>query len=471
MSSQAENDSPKKVLESEFLALVMGILTKEAGENRQTRGGGLCGAASGEVPESEGERGPEEEAAADGEPAEDSESARGGESTGELSDHTQLLCGSPDVEEVCATEMLTDESQHCEEEQAPQPSPAELNSDITDRNGYAVSDAERLSAVARAGPLVDHQYCAEVREPPCAPAENPPGKRGPRPAPNSEPNLAVTGETGRGQRRRGGPRKRAGAQREAAGAWSGRPCAAWRWCWRRRWGGGFRSQRGLNGRQLAARAEKRYGCSHCGKLFLKQSHVRAHQIPSRDGKPFRCSLCGGDFAVKCSLKLHQRTAHAGEKKLHRCSHCGKLFGTPGQLRTHQVVHTGVKQFRCAQCGKGFTAKTSLSKHQLAVHRGERPFPCDMCGRIFSQRSGLKGHQRIHTGEKPFECLDCGKSFRSSSSYKKHKVVHTREKAFCCEVCGKCFTASNNLKRHWLIHTGEKPFICAVCGKVTLSPAI
>jgi hypothetical protein len=61
-----------------------------------------------------------------------------------------------------------------------------------------------------------------------------------------------------------------------------------------------------------------------------------------------------------------------QEKPHKCSLCLKSFPTPGDLRSHQYVHSGAWPFRCTACGRGFSKQTNLRNH-LFLHTGTSLF--------------------------------------------------------------------------------------------------
>uniref|UniRef100_A0AAX7TUJ4 C2H2-type domain-containing protein n=1 Tax=Astatotilapia calliptera TaxID=8154 RepID=A0AAX7TUJ4_ASTCA len=71
-------------------------------------------------------------------------------------------------------------------------------------------------------------------------------------------------------------------------------------------------------------------------------------------------------------------------------------------------------------GKSFTQAGDLKKHQL-IHSGFKPYSCDLCGKSFTQAGDLKKHQLIHSGFKPYSCDLCGKSFTVAGHLKKHQT--------------------------------------------------
>lgn len=81
-----------------------------------------------------------------------------------------------------------------------------------------------------------------------------------------------------------------------------------------------------------------------------------------------------------------------------------------------------------QCSARFLSAGELKGHQV-MHTGDRKFPCRFCERAYVNYSGRLRHERTHTNERPFVCTQCGKGFTNSYILKNHMLVHTGERMF------------------------------------------
>ena len=98
---------------------------------------------------------------------------------------------------------------------------------------------------------------------------------------------------------------------------------------------------------------------------------------------------------------------------------------PSESRYSEPSKKKKKPYKCNHpgCDKAFTQKGNLKKHEI-THTGEKPFKCNHpgCDKAFTQKGDLKRHVRVHTGEKPYKCKHpgCKRAFTTSSSLKAHK---------------------------------------------------
>ncbi|XP_040922273.1 zinc finger protein 436-like [Toxotes jaculatrix] len=230
-------------------------------------------------------------------------------------------------------------------------------------------------------------------------------------------------------------------------------------------------------------------CDVCGKVMKNKSSLARHSFIHTGKKPFACHLCDLRFNRRDNLQHHLNRLHPnGVAKLEKqrevqawlCAACGKTFSCRSRLKTHEVIHSGVKPHRCDLCPKAYMRTNDLEHHKKTVHvegsaEPQRPSSllCDFCGKEFKCRSQLAIHFQTHTGERPHLCDICGRKFGRQYQLKRHKIlVHANQvngeenlpldTPFACGVCGKRLKSESLLAAHSRIHTGDKPHRCGIC---------
>ena len=70
------------------------------------------------------------------------------------------------------------------------------------------------------------------------------------------------------------------------------------------------------------------------------------------------SIGSTKFIPRMALVTKKAFGHKGrlmvvhtKEKRYQCSECGKAFGHKGTLKTHIVVHIGIRRFKCTICNK------------------------------------------------------------------------------------------------------------------------
>ncbi|XP_053698248.1 zinc finger protein 83-like [Sabethes cyaneus] len=151
-------------------------------------------------------------------------------------------------------------------------------------------------------------------------------------------------------------------------------------------------------------------------------HYTVYHEPNQD-KIYTCKLCGKTY-TKTVMKINNHLKnHFKEIK---CDRCDLKFVNDSQLKTHYVVHTGIRQYKCEFCGKDFLHKNNLTQH-LKLHRNEQNFACEFCGKLFTYKEGMKAHIRNHhLRESPYECVICRKKFVDNASLTRHTIAEHEE---------------------------------------------
>ncbi|KAJ3157706.1 hypothetical protein HDU89_000083 [Geranomyces variabilis] len=85
-------------------------------------------------------------------------------------------------------------------------------------------------------------------------------------------------------------------------------------------------------------------------------------------------------------------------KLYPCTHptCNKTFTRSYNLKSHSLLHTGVKPYPCSACNAMFLRKHDRDRHFNSLHGGAggRKFKCTRCGAGFARADALRRHVEV-----------------------------------------------------------------------------
>lgn len=212
--------------------------------------------------------------------------------------------------------------------------------------------------------------------------------------------------------------------------------------------------------------KKRFQCKVCDRWFYRRAHLQSHEVIHTGERNFRCNSCPNMYKSSRNLRRHIKSAHLGEKPF-VCDLCGKEFSQKTVLEAHHNTHIQEKNYSCEVCSKKFKSNKLLKLHILRHVRTEQPkqdtapLECDICHKFYSSKLSLRSHKQTHADAK-IACTFCGKSFKIMAHLKVHLRSHTKEQPYECEECHKKFGYESSLRSHRLVHSNQRPYKCDIC---------
>jgi len=191
----------------------------------------------------------------------------------------------------------------------------------------------------------------------------------------------------------------------------------------------------------------------------------------------KCTYCGKVFSSPGNLNTHIKEKHLDLSVT--CDLCGKVLKSNRLLAKHKKYshrdnNDDLVSRICKYCNKVFSADTNLYKHIQNVHE-VKMVPCHICGKLCKSKYYLTEHVRNAHGEKNqngthekrFKCefADCDSAFTTKANLMHHiSGVHTKEFRYTCSICGKKFNFRSALSMHENTHRGKFKFECDLCDK-------
>ncbi|XP_062533596.1 gastrula zinc finger protein XlCGF57.1-like [Armigeres subalbatus] len=217
---------------------------------------------------------------------------------------------------------------------------------------------------------------------------------------------------------------------------------------------------------IKSHGKARYQCKECDRWFSRRAHLQSHEVIHTGERNFHCHRCPSAYKSSRNLRRHVKSAHLGEKPF-VCDLCGKEFSQKTVLEAHHSTHVQEKNYSCEVCPKRFKSSKLLKLHVIRHVKGSQPkqetepVECDVCHKVYSSKMSLKNHKLIHSDAK-IACTFCGKNFKIMAHLKVHLRSHTKEQPYECNQCHKKFGYETSLKTHRLVHSNERPYKCDLC---------
>ena len=145
-------------------------------------------------------------------------------------------------------------------------------------------------------------------------------------------------------------------------------------------------------------------CKQCRKGFKAEQSLRRHMKTEHTGLKFVCSKCEKHFTQKSKMERHSLTHGNAMKWV-----CQEL-----------EVDFNEENGRYLHCKFQFTRSEGLKRHKRVIHEAGDRYQCEVCSKNFSQKHSLKTHSLIHAGIKPHKCNHCDKSFTQKNQLAKHQ---------------------------------------------------
>ncbi|CAG9859489.1 unnamed protein product [Phyllotreta striolata] len=169
-----------------------------------------------------------------------------------------------------------------------------------------------------------------------------------------------------------------------------------------------------------------FKCDNCKKIFTSKFKLVRHALIHSDRKPFSCTVCDRTFHRKDHLKNHVKVhspqkdvyvcdnckkqytsllsyrkhlaLHAAEEGNLTCQICQLVFESKEKILFHLKIHAGSrtvknpneKKFKCDECGRRFFTRKDVRRHNV-VHTGMRDFLCQYCPQRFGRKDHLVRH--------------------------------------------------------------------------------
>ncbi|XP_072317152.1 zinc finger protein 1035 [Eucyclogobius newberryi] len=135
---------------------------------------------------------------------------------------------------------------------------------------------------------------------------------------------------------------------------------------------------------------------------------------------YQCSECDQSFIDGLMLISHleDHGREEQEKRLNKCSKCGRMFSSQARLEKHMTVHESGMCI-CTDCLTEFLSNTELDDHKKQCHDPSHAYSCRLCKYRFKNRIGLCDHCTTEHPNDIFSCSFCERNYTLRASLVRH----------------------------------------------------
>ena len=220
-----------------------------------------------------------------------------------------------------------------------------------------------------------------------------------------------------------------------------------------------------------------YACLHCGKRFVRKSHLSGHLLIHSHTKsyklnlddqsqcdaaenPFVCYICSLAFVQREDLLFHIQD-HA----------CVEALSSESSLCSHVCHHRAVKKsFACSICQEKFRSVSSVMSHVRKTHLQAilRRYHCRWCRQTFMDPELWKIHIKCcQSDAQQYGCNKCSEIFDNTELLQVHvKHFHSGVSRSGSGMHSQTSTKKEHVEIPEQYHqNGEEDYVCNRCDEI------
>ncbi|GIX98274.1 hypothetical protein CDAR_16951 [Caerostris darwini] len=169
---------------------------------------------------------------------------------------------------------------------------------------------------------------------------------------------------------------------------------------------------------------KMYQCKFCPYSAVRAAFVKNHQVKHTKEQPFDCSVCSGPLSIPF-MQPYSVAITPNGKPLYHCKICSYSSTRPNHVMqpSGQTFDASPQPYSIS-VGTVAVHRSDLSQQPYNICMGlvGKEYYCKTCPYSTTKLGNMKLHQVKHTGERPYACNLCGKTFGYKSNLNSHRIT-------------------------------------------------